>query len=232
MLAATQAEQAAYELPSLEHGLFSYLLLKGIKEQLADLDADGHITFRELARYITSQVEEWVLQHPIEQQPVFASSLNKDITLCDTAWRKDISHNGARYFCLEVEETDLFARLSERVESLNGPSFAEGYIHREWAVYDALTRKRSAGTWFSIYRALDLSHVQYTCTDKYAMMSRTATNGEKVHLHGVFIIHDHEPATAYKLVFDMSLSYPPLIQYWFFDLTSVQPIMSALYEGY
>lgn len=80
LLAASTAEQQAYELPELKHGLFSYYLIQGLKGE-ADYDFDGRISVTDLKNYVLDQVRRKNGQNFRRQEPTFKSEGIGEITL-------------------------------------------------------------------------------------------------------------------------------------------------------
>jgi hypothetical protein len=58
MITAGTKGELSEERPDLGHGVFTYKLLKGLDEELADTNKDGVITGFELANYLTTAVQE------------------------------------------------------------------------------------------------------------------------------------------------------------------------------
>lgn len=81
VLAATRADQEAYEFPALGQGLLTYTLLKGASGQ-ADLSRDGLVSVRELMSYSSDQIPLIAREHypSISQTPV-SFSRGTDFTL-------------------------------------------------------------------------------------------------------------------------------------------------------
>ena len=76
MLAASGQYEFAYENSDLQHGVFTYFLLKGFSGLKADMDNDGYITIRELFNYAENQTKSYVkyyygfvYQHPQLRYP-------------------------------------------------------------------------------------------------------------------------------------------------------------------
>ncbi len=57
VISAATGTGFALEIGDLEHGIFTYVLLKGLREKLADENGDGKITVSELRDYIFTNVE-------------------------------------------------------------------------------------------------------------------------------------------------------------------------------
>lgn len=58
VISAAGGKEFAYEDPKWSNGVFTYCILKGLKEGLADLNKNGQITVSELKSYVGVQVEE------------------------------------------------------------------------------------------------------------------------------------------------------------------------------
>ena len=76
VLAASGQYEFAYENSDLQHGVFTYFLLKGFSGLKADMDNDGYITIRELFNYAENQTKSYVkyyygfvYQHPQLRYP-------------------------------------------------------------------------------------------------------------------------------------------------------------------
>ena len=67
VLYAAESNRQSYEADELEHGVFTYFLVKGLR---GDASAtDGFITFDDLARYVTRSVQEWGITKGRTQLP-------------------------------------------------------------------------------------------------------------------------------------------------------------------
>ena len=51
VIAASRSDQEAIELPSLGHGLFTYVVLKGLDGEADDAPRDGNVTAHEIVQY-------------------------------------------------------------------------------------------------------------------------------------------------------------------------------------
>lgn len=80
LLAASTAQQQAYELPELQHGLFSYYLIQGFNGE-ADYDFDGRISVTDLKNYVLDRIRRWNGQDFRRQEPTFRSEGIGEITL-------------------------------------------------------------------------------------------------------------------------------------------------------
>ncbi|MBU2644802.1 caspase family protein [bacterium] len=56
IMAASRANQLSQETDELQHGVFTYFLLKGLKGDVFDVDGDGSISTDELAIYVEKEV--------------------------------------------------------------------------------------------------------------------------------------------------------------------------------
>jgi uncharacterized caspase-like protein len=67
-LPASAANEVSEEDEKLEHGIFTYYLLEGLKGK-ADIDEDGLITVDEAYRYVSKRVPEATNQapHPLKK---------------------------------------------------------------------------------------------------------------------------------------------------------------------
>jgi PKD repeat protein len=72
VLAAAKEDQESYEDEDLQHGVFTYFLLKGVRGE-ADRDNDGRITIEELGKYVAEQVSTYVFRKKgSRQEPILA----------------------------------------------------------------------------------------------------------------------------------------------------------------
>lgn len=71
ILTASAANEVSMEDDDLEHGIFTYYLIKGLKG-LADYDGDGYVTVDEAYRYVSEEVPKATgqAQHPIKKGSV------------------------------------------------------------------------------------------------------------------------------------------------------------------
>ena len=83
---SSQNDQSSSGLPKAKHGIFSYLLMKGL-EGKADADKDGKITNGELFAYLESNVKEKAISiWGREQDPSF---FGKKTKVLSTYWWKN-----------------------------------------------------------------------------------------------------------------------------------------------
>jgi hypothetical protein len=68
ILSASGANEVSVERDHLQHGVFTYLMVKGLKGQ-ADLDNDKYVTLEELYRYLSIHVPRMTqqAQHPVKK---------------------------------------------------------------------------------------------------------------------------------------------------------------------
>jgi hypothetical protein len=71
VLAASRANEVSAERPDLQHGVFTYYLLEGLRGK-ADLDGDNMITIDELYNYVSQKVPAATAQnqHPVKKGEV------------------------------------------------------------------------------------------------------------------------------------------------------------------
>ncbi len=70
VMTASGQDESSYEDPPLQHGIFTYFLLDGIKNLNADRDSDNYITIRELFNYAEIHTESYTnSQHPQLRYP-------------------------------------------------------------------------------------------------------------------------------------------------------------------
>ena len=67
ILSASEEGSDAFESPQLEHGVFTYFLLQGLRGA-ADLNEDGHVTVWELHEHTRQTVPDFVLEERGERQ--------------------------------------------------------------------------------------------------------------------------------------------------------------------
>lgn len=72
LITAGEANQEVIEAPKWGHSVFTYFLLKGLNEGLADQDDNGIITARELHSYLESRVFGEAQLQGHQQKPVFS----------------------------------------------------------------------------------------------------------------------------------------------------------------
>lgn len=70
LLAASTAQQQAYELPEYELGLYSHYLIEGLKGE-ADLDDDGRISVEDVRNFILNSIRRWNSTHHNRQEPTY-----------------------------------------------------------------------------------------------------------------------------------------------------------------
>ena len=70
LLAASTAQQQAYELPEYERGLYSHHLIEGLKGD-ADYDDDGRISVEDIRNYILNSIRQWNSTHHNRQEPTY-----------------------------------------------------------------------------------------------------------------------------------------------------------------
>ena len=74
IITASRPAEVSLELPELEHGLFSYYLIAGLKGA-ADLNRDGMVTLQELYEYVEQQVSSKSRSVGGNQHPVMKGEL-------------------------------------------------------------------------------------------------------------------------------------------------------------
>ena len=77
VLTASSQNEPAYEYGSLQHGVFTYSILKGFENMNADYDNDGYITVREIFKYAETYTRALTndSQHPELQAPQFFTDI-------------------------------------------------------------------------------------------------------------------------------------------------------------
>lgn len=69
LLAASEENQESLEAPELEHGVFTYYLLKALKGA-GDEDGDGKINAEEAYNYVKLKVKKYAAEHEHIQSPI------------------------------------------------------------------------------------------------------------------------------------------------------------------
>ena len=71
VLAASRANEVSAERPDMQHGVFTYYLLEGLRGK-ADIDGDNIITIDELYNYVSQKVPAATAQnqHPVKRGEV------------------------------------------------------------------------------------------------------------------------------------------------------------------
>ena len=59
VLSSCSSDEVSYEDDKLKHGIFSYYVLKGLKEMEADRNRDFRVTVYELGNYVKNEVQNW-----------------------------------------------------------------------------------------------------------------------------------------------------------------------------
>jgi uncharacterized caspase-like protein len=77
IITASSANEVSVEKDELQHGVFTYYLIDGLKGR-ADLDRDGMVTVDEAYRYVYEQVPQATGQ---EQHPVKKGSVEGSLVL-------------------------------------------------------------------------------------------------------------------------------------------------------
>jgi hypothetical protein len=68
LLTASSDQQDAKEWAGVNHGIFSYHVLSGLSGA-ADLHGKNYVTVTDLAGYVSLRIQEWAVEHDIEQTP-------------------------------------------------------------------------------------------------------------------------------------------------------------------
>ena len=76
VISASQSDQISSSSPDLQHGIFSYFLMKGMEGD-ADANRDGKITLGEMLEYLTEQVARQASMVSRKQQPQLLGDANK-----------------------------------------------------------------------------------------------------------------------------------------------------------
>ena len=84
VLTASDANQTANELPEAKHGLFTYFLLKALKDD-GDRDGNGWVTLRELYEYVHENVSNEAAERLLaEQEPTI---MPQNVEQSEVGWR-------------------------------------------------------------------------------------------------------------------------------------------------
>ncbi len=69
VLTASSQNQYSWESPALQHGVFTYFIIRGIEDREADFNDDGYITVREIFKYAEINTKSYVSQLGYSQDP-------------------------------------------------------------------------------------------------------------------------------------------------------------------
>ncbi len=81
VIAASRRDQAAIELPSLGHGLFTYVVLEGLAGNADSAPRDGSVTAHEIVQYADAQIPGMSQRYLDEPQVPMAFALGADFPL-------------------------------------------------------------------------------------------------------------------------------------------------------
>jgi uncharacterized caspase-like protein len=81
VIAASRRDQAAIELPSLGHGLFTYVVLEGLTGNADSAPRDGSVTAHEIVQYADAQIPGMSQRYLDEPQVPMAFALGADFPL-------------------------------------------------------------------------------------------------------------------------------------------------------
>jgi Caspase domain/WD domain, G-beta repeat len=81
VIAASRRDQEAIELPSLGHGLFTYVVLKGLDGEADGAPRDGNVTAHEIVQYADLQIPGMSKRYLNEPQVPMAFALGADFSL-------------------------------------------------------------------------------------------------------------------------------------------------------
>jgi hypothetical protein len=76
IMTASSSNQISSSSPELQHGIFSFYLMKGM-EGNADFDKDGNITFGEMQKYLVDNVKRQAMTLNRKQEPQFIGDANR-----------------------------------------------------------------------------------------------------------------------------------------------------------
>jgi len=101
MLTACQSGEDAREFDELQHGVFTFFVLEGIENRLADANLDRVVTFDELGAFVSDAVDEWSsLQEGVRQVPYYENPSEQDIIIVPNVTIQPA-------LCLSVDHLDL-----------------------------------------------------------------------------------------------------------------------------
>jgi uncharacterized caspase-like protein len=75
VISASQADQISSSSPELQHGIFSYYLMRGMEGE-ADLNKDGKITLDETQKYLSENVSRHARLMNRQQEPQVIGNSN------------------------------------------------------------------------------------------------------------------------------------------------------------
>jgi hypothetical protein len=81
VIAASRRDQQAVELPSLGHGLFTYVVLEGLNGNADSAPKDGHVSAHEIVQYADAQIPGMSQRYLDEPQVPMAFALGADFPL-------------------------------------------------------------------------------------------------------------------------------------------------------
>lgn len=81
VIAASRRDQSAIELPSLGHGLFTYVVLEGLNGNADSAPKDGHVSAHEIVQYADAQIPGMSQRYLDEPQVPMAFALGADFPL-------------------------------------------------------------------------------------------------------------------------------------------------------
>jgi hypothetical protein len=76
VMTASSSNQISSSSPDLQHGIFSFYLMKGM-EGNADINKDGNITFGEMQKYLMDNVQRLAMTLNRKQEPQFIGDANR-----------------------------------------------------------------------------------------------------------------------------------------------------------
>jgi hypothetical protein len=128
---ACSVGQRAFEDPKLQHGVFTYWILNGIREAQAADPEDGDINMGRLASFVSTKVNEWAKQvtaagdFEVEQTPEMVASASEPVILMQV--RKPLPATGYPISKPEVVVASFpeGARVSVNGRSVGAAPFVE-----------------------------------------------------------------------------------------------------------
>jgi len=110
ILSSCDLEEFSYDWPEMNHGVFSYFLLRGL-EGSADYDKDGAITIPDLNRFVSSKIREWSLDRGVQQTPNFLYNVSGDILLVRVPYEDAVDLKSILYVQQTKESIDELSKM-------------------------------------------------------------------------------------------------------------------------
>lgn len=166
---SARANQKSYEDPNIEHGVFTWYLIKGLRGAADSVEfvgnRDGIVTAEELNLYVWQRVREHVKALVgREQIPTVSPNFVGSLPMRLTAHRADESFSAAQAFynrgLQQVQARDTAGAIASYKEALRlDPNFASAYNNLGVALFSS--NVDSAGKLFLMASQRDPSHAMY-----------------------------------------------------------------------